>query len=242
MQLLHLLNSGPQIYSSVLSALKDFDFNHEARKMDVTMPKYLVNQLVALERNVRRSEELRLCTDEMITKANAIVDSESAPFENGGSVHYEDMFSFSASTLSRPDLAATWPAFLAENVRTLEAIKSEPGTEHEVTRICLLVAEVMKKQQAGKGLNSKGPVLKVFKSMQNMSPGLSTLFHAVQRVYNPSRKKNSGSSSMNAEDSFSNGSTRKGLRRRKPMKNRANPRRNPDMQQNSTKKRQQQAS
>ena len=226
--------------------MKGFDFNHQARKMDVEKPKFMVNHLISIERNLRRSEEFRLCTDEMVTRAN-ILYPESAPFENGVSVHYEDMFSFSAGTLSRPDLATNWPSFLDENMRALEEIKSETGNGYEVTRICLLVAEVMMKQEAGRGSYSKGPLMKVLKSTQNTSPGLSTLFDAVQKVYNP-RKKNSAGPNSNSQtksadsEGFSNGSTRNGLRRRKPTRSRANQQKNSDIQQNSTQKRRQQAS
>ncbi|KAL3942389.1 MAG: hypothetical protein SGBAC_003421 [Bacillariaceae sp.] len=247
MQLLHLLNAAPRIYSGVVSSLKDFDVIHAARNMGDEKPKYLVNNLISLERCIRRSEEFRLCTEEMIVKAHAL-NSESAPFENGISAHYEDMFSFSSSTLEQPDLATTWPAFFIEITRALDEIKLEPGTSHEVTRISLLVAEVTKKQEVGMGSNAKGQVMKVLKSIQRTSPALSTLFHAVQRLYNPSRKKkivgpSSNSQSANSQmDSFSNRSTRQGLRRRKPMRSKTHQQRRTDVQQDVPEKRQQHAS
>ncbi|CAJ1966824.1 unnamed protein product [Cylindrotheca closterium] len=246
-QLLHLLNGAPQIYSGALSALKDFDSIHAARDMGDAKPKYLANHLISLERSIRRSEEFRLCTEEMITKANAL-NPESGPFENGVSLHYEDMFCFSSSTLNQPDVAAAWPAFFIEVTRALDEIKSEPGSSHEVTRICLLVAEVMKKQEMGKISNAKGHVMDVLKSIQQTSPELITLFHAVQRVYYPSRKKHAAGPSSNSQsrtaemDSFSNRSTRKGLRRRKPMRSKTHQTKSSDVQQNAPQTRQQHAS
>jgi hypothetical protein len=249
-QLLHLLNSSPQIYSAAFSAVKDFDQKLAARVSEKRDVSHLMNHLSSLEQSIRRSEEFRLCTEELQAKARAF--SPEQPVDNTGYRGvYKDLFSLSSEAFVQDNLSVTWSGFYIDIIQALEASKIVPEKENDVARIAVLVSDISKMQKAENTPLLNEHIMKILRKFQLNSGEQGVLFNAaLQTVYGPPQKRNERSSystksksnkrpSVAHEKADSSSSSKTGLRRRRNVRNRTTHQRNVSPQHDIVQKKQQ---
>jgi hypothetical protein len=229
-QLLHLLDSSPEIYSAAFSAVKEFDQNQAARVSENRDVSHLMNHLSSLEQSIRRSEEFRLCTEEMRAKARGF--SPEQPVDNTWYRGvYKDLFSFSSEAFVQDDLSVTWLGFYIDIIQALEASKIVPEKENDVARIAVLVSDILKMQKAENAPLLNEHIMNVLRKFHLNSGEQGVLFNAaLQTVYGPLQKRNQGTSystknksnkrpSVTHGKAHSSSSSKTGLRRRRNVQN-----------------------
>jgi hypothetical protein len=249
-QLLHLLDSSPEIYSAAFSAVKEFDQNQAARVSENRDVSHLMNHLSSLEQSIRRSEEFRLCTEKTRAKARAL--SPEQPVDNTGYRGvYKDLFSFSSETSVQDNLSVTWLGFYIDIIQALEASKIVPEKENDVARIAVLVSDILKMQKAENAPLLNEHIINILRKFQLNSGEQGVLFNAaVQTVYGPPQKRNERTSystknksnkrpSVAHGNAHSSSSSKKGLRRRRNVQNRTTHQRNVSPQHDIVQKKQQ---
>jgi hypothetical protein len=234
-QILHLLEASPRIYSATFSALREFDRNIAARVSDGESKKssHLTKHLISLEQQIRRSEEFRLCSEEKLAKARAFDLEQDASYRGV----YEDLFSFPSKQLVQENLSPTWFEFYKAVFQALEQSNIEPEKESDVARICVLVTDILKVQNAENEHSLNVAIIQILKKFRSNESEKRVLFDAIQSVYRPTRQKyqkaiqpsKDGKSGKGAGKVISGllskdpGSSRKNLNRRRRVQNNRSP-------------------
>lgn len=249
MQLLHLLEASPEVYSAGFTALKEFDQNQAARVSENWDGSHLLNHLSSLERSIRRSEEFRLCAMEIHAKAGVSV-TEQALNRTACGGSYIDRFSFATETLVEDTLSVTWLGFYIDIIQALEARKVSPGKEQDFARIAVLISDVLKMQSIESGALVNEHIMNILRKFSFNSGSSETLFSAVQAVYGPRQKRNTRTTSSYDNKSSkrpsslqakgqSNSSAKRGLRRRRNVQGGNSQQRNGSPQRDVSQKKQQ---